>query len=144
MVVAFALSLAGPSLATDDWKAKIKPLIEKTHTQMELALTEAEKALGPHRKGSAWVRTHMQRAVNILGGQQNPSYFAGFRDPFHEKVGNPGDGIGLIHHLEDAEMALEDQQAPKEVGQAVDFALQHTLQAIEYAMNPSPELGFGI
>ncbi|GJL61607.1 MAG: hypothetical protein NPIRA04_02610 [Nitrospirales bacterium] len=133
MVVAFTLSLAGPSLATDDWKAKVKPLIEKAHTQMELALTEAEEALGPHRKGSAWVRTHMQRAVNILGGSKSPAYFEGFRDPFQEKVGNPGDGTGLIPYLEQAEIVLQDNQAPRKVQQAIDFALKHTLQAIEQA-----------
>jgi len=133
MVIAFTVSMAAPSLAADDWKAKARPLIEKAHAQMELALTEAEKALGPHRKGSAWVRTHMQRTVNILGGAKSPAYFDGFREPFKEKVGNPGDGTGLIHYLEQAEMILQDHQAPRGVQQALDFSLKHTLQAIEHA-----------
>lgn len=75
----------------------------------------------------------MQRVVNILGGAKSPAYFDGFRDPFQEKVGNPGDGVGLIHYLEEAEIALQDGQAPREVQQAVDFTLKHTLEAIEHA-----------
>lgn len=55
MVCTFLLSIAAPSFAADDWKTKVRPLLEKAHAQMELALSQTEEALGPHRKGSAWV-----------------------------------------------------------------------------------------
>lgn len=113
--------------------------LQKAHDQVELAIDQAEKALGPYRKGSGWVRVHMQRALNILGGKDSPEYADSseytdkFEPRFTEKIGNPGDGHGVLMYLEDASEALKAGNAPAAVQEAVGYAIAHASMAVAHA-----------
>ena len=119
--------------SAEDANDKAKASLQKAHDQLELAVHQAEQALGPHRKGSGWVRAHMQRVLNILGGTQSPDYFDKFEPPSTEKVGNPGDGHGALMYLEEAYEALKSGNAPVAVQEAVGHAITHASAAVEYA-----------
>jgi hypothetical protein len=116
-----------------------KASLQRAHDQVELALDQAEKALGPYRKGSGWVRVHMQRALNILGGKDSPEYADSseytdkFEPRFTEKIGNPGDGHGVLMYLEDASEALRAGNAPAAVQEAVGYAITHASMAVVHA-----------
>lgn len=118
---------------------KAKVSLQKAHDQLELAIDQAEKAIGPHRMGSGWVRVHMQRVLNILGGKDSPEYadsseFSDKAEPrFSEKVGNPGDGHGVLIYLEEANEALKAGNAPAAVQEAVGYAITHASMAVEHA-----------
>ncbi len=118
---------------------KVKASLQKAHDQLELAIDQAENAIGPYRKGSGWVRVHMQRVLNILGGKDSPEYsdsseFSDKLEPrFSEKVGNPGDGHGVLIYLEEASEALKASNAPVALQEAVGYAITHASMAIEHA-----------
>jgi hypothetical protein len=120
-------------VSAEDAGEKAKASLQKAHDQLELAIEQAEKALGPHRKGSGWVRTHMQRVLNVLGGTTSPDYFDKQEAPFIEKVGNPGDGHGALMYLEEAREALKAANAPIAVQEAVDHAVTDVSDAIDHA-----------
>lgn len=126
-------------VSAEDVNEKAKASLQKAHDQLELAIDQAEKALGPHRKGSGWVRVHMQRVLNILGGADSPEYTDSseysdkFEPRFSEKVGNPGDGHGVLIYLEDANDALEAGNAPAAVQEAVGYAITHASMAVQHA-----------
>ena len=126
-------------VSAEDINEKAKASLQKAHDQLELAIDQAEKALGPHRKGSGWVRVHMQRVLNILGGTDSPEYTdsQGYSDKlgphFPEKVGNPGDGYGVLIYLEDANEALKGGNAPAAVQEAVGYAITHASMAMQHA-----------
>jgi len=130
-----ALGLAGSPLAVlaEDAGENAKASLQKAHDQLELAIEQTEMALGPHRKGSGWVRTYMQRALNVLGGTTSPDYFDKHEAPFFEKVGNPGDGHGALTYLEEARQALKEANAPVPVQEAIDHAVSHVSDAIDHA-----------
>lgn len=119
--------------SADDAAEKAKASLQKAHDQLELAIHQAEEALGPHRKGSGWVRAHMQRALNVLGGTESPDYVDKFQPPFTEKIGNPGDGHGALMYLEEAQEALKSGNTPAATREAVDYAITHASAAVEYA-----------
>lgn len=118
---------------------KAKASLQKAHDQLELAIDQAENAIGPHRKGSGWVRVHIQRVLNILGGKDSPEYtdsseYSDKLEPrFSEKVGNPGDGHGVLLYLEEAGEALKAGNAPAAVQEAVGYAITHASMAVEHA-----------
>ncbi|MDC8447194.1 MAG: hypothetical protein LV473_02440 [Nitrospira sp.] len=126
-------------VSAEDVSEEAKASLQKAHDQLELAIDQAEKALGPHRKGSGWVRVHMQRVLNILGGKDSPEYTdsQGYTDKFEprftEKVGNPGDGHGVLIYLEDANDALKAANAPAAVQEAVGYAITHASMAVQHA-----------
>lgn len=119
--------------AAEDVGEKAKASLQKAHDQLELAIEQTEIALGPHRKGSGWVRTYMQRTLNVLGGAMSPDYFDRHEAPFFEKVGNPGDGHGALMYLEEARQALKDANAPVSLQEAIDRAVTHLSDAVDYA-----------
>lgn len=118
---------------------KAKVSLQKAHDQLELAIDQSEKALGPYRKGSGWVRAHMQRVLNILGGKDSPEYadsseYSDKLEPrFSEKVGNPGDGHGVLIYLEEASEALKGTNAPAAVQEAVGYAITHATMVVIHA-----------
>ena len=118
---------------------KVKASLQKAHDQLQLAIDQAENAIGPYRKGSGWVRVHMQRVLNILGGKDSPEYsdsseFSDKLEPrFSEKVGNPGDGHGVLIYLEEASEALKASNAPVALQEAVGYAITHASMAVEHA-----------
>lgn len=126
-------------VSAEDVNEKARASLQKAHDQLELAIDQAEKALGPHRKGSGWVRVHMQRVLNILGGADSPEYTDSseysdkFEPRFSEKVGNPGDGHGVLIYLEDANDALKAANAPAAVQEAVGYAITHASMAVQHA-----------
>lgn len=126
-------------VSAEDVNEKARASLQKAHDQLELAIDQAEKALGPHRKGSGWVRVHMQRVLNILGGADSPEYTDSseysdkFEPRFSEKVGNPGDGHGVLIYLEDANDALKSANAPAAVQEAVGYAITHASMAVQHA-----------
>jgi hypothetical protein len=120
-------------VSAEDAGEKAKANLQKAHDQLELAIEQAEKALWPHRKGSGWVRTHMQRVLNVLGGATSPDYFEKHLPPFTEKVGNPGDGHGALMYLEEAREALKEANAPIAVQEAVEHAVNDISDAVDHA-----------
>lgn len=120
-------------VSAEDVNEQAKASLQQAHDQLELAIEQTEKALGPHRKGSGWVRAHMQRVLNVLGGTYSPDYFDNFQPPSTEKVGNPGDGHGVLMYLEEAQEALKAGNAAAAVQEAVGHAITHTSDAMEHA-----------
>lgn len=81
----------------------------------------------------------MQRVLNILGGKDSPEYsdsseFSDKLEPrFSEKVGNPGDGHGVLIYLEEASEALKASNAPVALQEALGYAITHASMAVEHA-----------
>ncbi|MDP3091343.1 MAG: hypothetical protein Q8N04_11730 [Nitrospira sp.] len=132
-MLAFGWMVSPVVVSAEDANEQAKASLQKAHDQLELAIEQTEKALGPHRKGSGWVRAHMQRVLNVLGGAQSPDYFDHFQPPATEKIGNPGDGHGALMYLEEAQEALKAGNAPAAVQEAVNHAITHVSAAVEYA-----------
>ena len=133
VMLGLAWAVSPVVVSAEDTTDKAKVSLQKAHDQLELAIDQTEKALGPHRKGSGWVRAHMQRVLNVLGGAQSPDYFDQFQPPATEKIGNPGDGHGALMYLEEAQEALKAGNAPAAVQEAVNHAITHASAAVESA-----------
>lgn len=133
MMLALGWAVSPLLVSAEDAGEKAKASLQKAHDQLEIAIAQTEMALGPHRKGSGWVRTHMQRVLNVLGGTASPDYFDKHEAPFLEKVGNPGDGHGALMYLEEAREALKEANAPVAVQEAVDHAVTHVSDAVDHA-----------
>jgi hypothetical protein len=133
-------AMANPVVASaESINERARASLLKAHDQVELAIDQAEKALAPNPKGSGSVRVYMQRALNILGGKDSSEYADSseygnkFEPRFSEKIGNPGDGHGVLMYLEDASEALKAGNAPAAVQEAIGYAITHASMAVAHA-----------
>jgi hypothetical protein len=99
--------------------------LNKAHSQLEIAIRQAELSLGPHQPGSGWTRMHMQRVLNVVQGVGGPD--------FNKDVDNPGDGHGLVNYLKEARQALDSSSASPDTIEAIEHALAYIHETAEHA-----------
>ncbi len=99
--------------------------LSKARRELAIAVERAEQSLAAHQPGSGHTKQHMQQVLNVLEGE-NGTYFNG-------KVGNPGDGVGVMQYMEKAERAAQQTAVSPDVRQAIHHSKTFTEEAARHA-----------
>lgn len=117
--------------AEEKGPASSHELLLKAHDQLEIAIHYAELAVAPHQPGLGWHRAHVQRAINVIVGKDNPD--------FQKEVENPGDGHGVMKYLQEGHDAMKGCR-PVTTCDAIEGTLEYLRAAVEHGKK-SVELG---
>lgn len=117
----FAMDGAGSEIST------ARMALQKANAELQIALQAAEKSLGPHTPGSGWTKNHMQIVLNVVEGKEGPD--------FSDEAQTPGNGQGVLRHLEEAQAALKGASSPSAAGllEAIHYTRADLNEAIVQA-----------